>query len=187
MAGKTKAGVKSKKNEEVSDSSEEVQEKPARKNSKGARKGKSREEETKAPARKGSKGADAKKNKKSEESESADERVAEYPPPKRALSAYLYFSAENRSKVVTNNPDAAPKDIMRLLSAAWKKCGGKDKERFEGMAEKDKERYERQKKEYEDEGKYYDDHGNVVKPEPKKRKSSKKKVEEKPGKMRKNN
>ena len=55
------------------------------------------------------------------------------------------------------------------------------------MAENDKERYERQKKEYEDEGKYYDDHGNVFKPEPKKRKISQKKVDEKPGKMRKNN
>lgn len=184
MAGKKNAAGKSKKTEPSSDSSQEAQAKPGPKASKLITKPKTREEEVKAPAHKPSKPADVKKSKKPGESESADERIAEYPPPKRALSAYIYFSAENRTKVVNSNPESAPKEIMKLLSGAWKKCAGKEKEKFEEMAEKDKKRYERQKKEYEDEGKYYDDNGNLVKPEHKKRKSSKKILDEKPKKMR---
>mmetsp|Transcript_33711 Transcript_33711/g.57139 ORF Transcript_33711/g.57139 Transcript_33711/m.57139 type:complete len:443 (+) Transcript_33711:53-1381(+) len=62
--------------------------------------------------------------------------------PKRAKSAYLFFTQKNRANVVEMNPEAKSKDIMVKLGEKWRGLTPDDKKEYEVMAGKDKERYE---------------------------------------------
>lgn len=46
------------------------------------------------------------------------------------------------------NPDFSIGDVAKELGKQWADLNEKDKSRFEAMAEKDRERYEREKTEY---------------------------------------
>lgn len=85
-----------------------------------------------------------------------------YPPPTRNRSSYTIYFSENRPQFAKDHPDALPKDIMRAVGKKWKTLSEEDKKPYDEMADRDKERYERQMSEYEKEGRYYDDHGNAV-------------------------
>lgn len=74
--------------------------------------------------------------------------------PKKPLSAYVLFSSAKREEVTANNPDAAPKDILSLLGAAWKAITAEEKAEFEQKAKEDKERYRVQLEEFEEKGTY---------------------------------
>lgn len=81
---------------------------------------------TKEPKEPGAKKAKAKKDKNA---------------PKHALSAYMYFSAQNRMVVKGEHPSMSMTDIAKELGTRWKLLGAEDKEEFEEMAKLDKERY----------------------------------------------
>ena len=68
--------------------------------------------------------------------------------PKKAISAYLYFNAENRDKVKKKNPDIKPKDIMKELGKMWKALSEKEKVKYNKMADEDKARYDNEMKTY---------------------------------------
>jgi len=66
--------------------------------------------------------------------------------PKQSRSAYLFFSIDARKKAQDKYPDKKFGDITKEVAKEWKKVK-KDKSRkrkYERMAEKDKERYERE-------------------------------------------
>ena len=68
--------------------------------------------------------------------------------PKRPLSTYMIFSAEMRAKVKEENPDFSITDVAKELGVRWKAVTGDEKEKYEELAKKDKERYEREMEEY---------------------------------------
>lgn len=70
--------------------------------------------------------------------------------PKRPLSAFFCFSNEERSKVKAKYPDYTVGQIAKELGERWKTCPNKSK--FEGLAAKEKERYEEEMAEYKQNG-----------------------------------
>ncbi|KAG1445827.1 hypothetical protein G6F56_009775 [Rhizopus delemar] len=65
--------------------------------------------------------------------------------PKRGLSAYMFFSKENRNTVKEENPEATFGELGKILGAKWKAMDEKEKEPYVEMAAKDKKRYEDEK------------------------------------------
>ncbi|KAI0759180.1 HMG-box [Irpex lacteus] len=68
--------------------------------------------------------------------------------PKRALSAYMFFSQDWRERVKAENPDAGFGEIGKLLGARWKELSDEEKKPYIEQAAKDKDRAEQQKKDY---------------------------------------
>jgi len=66
--------------------------------------------------------------------------------PKRAKSAYLYFSMAMRPEVKSANPDEKFGAIAKILGEKWKELSEEDKKPYQALAAKDKERYENDKK-----------------------------------------
>ncbi|CAK5271000.1 unnamed protein product [Mycena citricolor] len=73
--------------------------------------------------------------------------------PKRAMSAYMFFSQDWRDRVKTENPDASFGELGKLLGAKWKELDEKEKKPYVDQAAKDKIRAEDEKIAYEGGGK----------------------------------
>ncbi|KAI7864901.1 high mobility group box domain-containing protein [Spinellus fusiger] len=65
--------------------------------------------------------------------------------PKRGLSAYMFFSQDQRQQVKDENPEATFGSIGKLLGEKWKKMSDTDKKPYIEKAEQDKKRYEDEK------------------------------------------
>ncbi|KAJ2359749.1 Non-histone chromosomal protein 6, partial [Coemansia sp. RSA 2607] len=65
--------------------------------------------------------------------------------PKRALSAYMFFSQAKRTTVKEQNPDASFGNIGKILGDMWKKMSDDDKKPYNKQADADKKRYEAEK------------------------------------------
>ncbi|XP_031488405.1 FACT complex subunit SSRP1-like isoform X1 [Nymphaea colorata] len=61
--------------------------------------------------------------------------------PKRAMSAFMFFSTSERENVKRSNPGLSFTDVGRALGEKWKKISGEEKEQYEGMARADQKRY----------------------------------------------
>lgn len=68
--------------------------------------------------------------------------------PKRALSAYMFFSQDNRERVKSENPAASFGEIGRLLGAKWKDMSEAQKQPYNDMADRDKARADSEKSAY---------------------------------------
>jgi len=68
--------------------------------------------------------------------------------PKRALSAFFWFCADERPKAREVRPDASVGDIAKELGEKWKNCPADLKKKYEALALKDKQRYERENSAY---------------------------------------
>ncbi|XP_071512264.1 high mobility group protein DSP1 isoform X2 [Panulirus ornatus] len=66
--------------------------------------------------------------------------------PKRALSAFFWFSNDERPKVRAANPDMGVGEVAKQLGAAWSNTAPEVRAKYEAMAENDKARYEREMK-----------------------------------------
>ena len=67
---------------------------------------------------------------------------------KKNKSSYMFFCAEERSNIISQNPDMNNKQIITELGARWKilkESNPSEVERFETLAKEDKERYAREK------------------------------------------
>jgi len=62
--------------------------------------------------------------------------------PKKPMSAYLMFGNTQRAKIKQENPDMKSADIMKKIAEEWKKLTSTEKEPYEHMAKRDKERFE---------------------------------------------
>jgi len=65
--------------------------------------------------------------------------------PKRALSAYMFFSQDWRERIKTENPDAGFGEVGKLLGAKWKELDDTEKKPYVDLAQKDKARAEAEK------------------------------------------
>lgn len=63
------------------------------------------------------------------------------PGPKRNKSAYMFFCQDMRQKIVSDNPDCKPHQIMSLLGCKWRELTTKQKSKYYEQAAEDKERY----------------------------------------------
>ncbi|XP_038985170.1 FACT complex subunit SSRP1-like [Phoenix dactylifera] len=61
--------------------------------------------------------------------------------PKRAMSAFMFFSNAERENIKKSNPGMAFADVGRALGERWKKMSAEEKEPFEAMARADTKRY----------------------------------------------
>ncbi|THH16751.1 hypothetical protein EUX98_g9253 [Antrodiella citrinella] len=68
--------------------------------------------------------------------------------PKRALSAYMFFSQDWRERIKAENPDAGFGEIGKLLGAKWKELDDEEKKPYNEQAARDKTRAEQEKSEY---------------------------------------
>jgi len=68
--------------------------------------------------------------------------------PKRALSAYMFFSQDWRERIKAENPDAGFGEVGKLLGAKWKELDDEDKKPYIEQAAKDKTRAEEEKATY---------------------------------------
>ncbi|KAF9463385.1 high mobility group box domain-containing protein [Collybia nuda] len=68
--------------------------------------------------------------------------------PKRAMSAYMFFSQDWRERIKAENPDAGFGEIGRLLGTKWKELDDKEKKPYIEQAAKDKTRAEDEKTAY---------------------------------------
>lgn len=68
--------------------------------------------------------------------------------PKRAMSGYMLFSADNREKIRSNNPDAKVTEIMKKIGAEWNKLTDKGKKPYNDKSTKDKQAYEKKMEKY---------------------------------------
>merc|ERR1739845_164716 len=75
-------------------------------------------------------------------------KVKDSNAPKRAMSSFMFFSKEVRSIIREENPDATFGDIGKLVGKAFKNLRAEEKEKFEIMANKDRERYKEEKATY---------------------------------------
>jgi uncharacterized short protein YbdD (DUF466 family) len=71
--------------------------------------------------------------------------------PKRSLSAFFCFCNDERQKVKAQHPNLSVGEIAKELGKRWEKCTNKPK--YEAIAAKDKERYEREMAAYKSTGK----------------------------------
>lgn len=62
----------------------------------------------------------------------------------RPKNAYMLWLAENRPKLVAENKDFKPKEIVKLAGERWGKLPAKDKKKYETLAAEDKARYEKE-------------------------------------------
>ncbi|KAJ7584779.1 high mobility group box domain-containing protein [Mycena floridula] len=95
-------------------------------------------------------GSDKPKRKAAEKADKANTRKTKKDPnaPKRALSAYMFFSQDWRERIKTENPDAGFGEVGKLLGAKWKELDDEEKKPYQDMATKDKERAETEKSAY---------------------------------------
>ncbi|KAF8182885.1 high mobility group box domain-containing protein [Pholiota molesta] len=73
--------------------------------------------------------------------------------PKRALSAYMFFSQDWRERIKTENPDAGFGEVGKLLGAKWKELDEDEKKPYIEQAAKDKERADEEKAAYDNKAK----------------------------------
>lgn len=65
--------------------------------------------------------------------------------PKRGKSAYIFFSQEERLKVMKEQPSLSITEASKVIGARWKELTDADKQPYQEMAAKDKARYEAEK------------------------------------------
>jgi len=73
-----------------------------------------------------------------------EESKKEPTPPKRPLTAYLFYCGQERQKIRTRNPIMSPKSVMREVGRRWYQLDPKVKATYENEAAVDKERYEKE-------------------------------------------
>ncbi|PPQ63444.1 hypothetical protein CVT24_004976 [Panaeolus cyanescens] len=68
--------------------------------------------------------------------------------PKRALSAYMFFSQDWRERIKSENPDAGFGEVGKLLGAKWKELDEAEKKPYIEQAARDKTRADEEKAAY---------------------------------------
>ncbi|VEU37919.1 unnamed protein product [Pseudo-nitzschia multistriata] len=69
--------------------------------------------------------------------------------PKRATSAFFFYSTKMRPIIKEEEPDIKFTDMGKRIGEKWRELSSEDKKEFEAMAELDKERYKKEMAKYE--------------------------------------
>jgi len=65
-------------------------------------------------------------------------------PPKRPLSAYFIFMAENREKVRSKHPDKPQAALTKIMAETYRKLNDKERAQYDDKAKKMKAEYEKE-------------------------------------------
>ncbi len=65
--------------------------------------------------------------------------------PKRAKTAYIFFTIESRDRVKNENPEMKTTEILKELGKQWKTLNDSKKSKYEEMAKNDSARYKQEK------------------------------------------
>lgn len=68
--------------------------------------------------------------------------------PKGPVASYMMFSNTKREQVVAENPGLSMIEISRTIGQHWKSLSAEEKQPYEELAKKDKERYAREMEEF---------------------------------------
>jgi len=68
--------------------------------------------------------------------------------PKRSMSAFFWFSQDERKKVREKNPNYGVGEVAKELGRRWADADATLKSKYEALAEKDRTRYGQEKKAY---------------------------------------
>lgn len=68
--------------------------------------------------------------------------------PKKCLSSYMIFVREMRSRVTQDFPDMNALDVMKEVGRRWQSISAEDKNYYQALADKDKERFKRENQQY---------------------------------------
>lgn len=68
--------------------------------------------------------------------------------PKKARSAYLFYTMEKRNEFKNANPNKTFGDLTKLVADDWKKLNASQKKKFEKLAEEDRKRYDNEMANY---------------------------------------
>jgi len=68
--------------------------------------------------------------------------------PKQPLSGYVHFLNERRESVRGENPDISFSDLSKKLAAEWSALGEPEKNKYNDLAKRDKDRYDKEFSEY---------------------------------------
>jgi len=71
--------------------------------------------------------------------------------PKRATTAFMFYSNQRRPVLRAKNPEWAFGKFGQVIGAEWKKMTDKEKAEYVALSEKDKIRYKAEKEKYEKE------------------------------------
>ena len=103
--------------------------------------------------------------------------------PKRPGNPYSFFNTPNMKKLKEENPDMKQSEIMKKSAAEWNALTEEEKQPYEEMAKKDKERHAKQIAEIQKKGYFKMEDGqkscDVIPKEKRKKKSPEKKLEKK--------
>ena len=77
--------------------------------------------------------------------------------PKRAMTSFFYFSKEMRPKVKEENPEMTFGELGKKIGELFRGLSADEKEKYEELAKKDKERYQREMAEYKSSSKVEED------------------------------
>jgi len=64
--------------------------------------------------------------------------------PKRALSAFFFFCADERASIKQKDPTLSVGEVAKILGARWAQVPAENKQLYEQRAEQDKARYEKE-------------------------------------------
>ena len=78
-------------------------------------------------------------------------KKANPPPPKRPLSTFFIYRAENYENLKKVNADLKGNEVLALMTKNYKGLSDKEMKKLNEKAEKLKEAYEQERKEYEEE------------------------------------
>mmetsp|Transcript_20431 Transcript_20431/g.30219 ORF Transcript_20431/g.30219 Transcript_20431/m.30219 type:complete len:644 (+) Transcript_20431:30-1961(+) len=119
--------------EENSESEQKSSKKrPTEKSSKHSTEANGKDESTKTSKTKKQSSSNPTKKKKQKKDPNA---------PKGALSAFLYYSIQNRSKVLQEFPSLKLTEVSKVIGERWRALTSEDKKKYEELAAEDKTRY----------------------------------------------
>ena len=64
---------------------------------------------------------------------------------KKPKSGYLFFCEDKRESVSKKNPNKKMGEISKILGELWRALSDKEREKYETLHQKDKERYEEER------------------------------------------
>lgn len=96
--------------------------------------------------------SDEKKRKRQDKAEKKKKKMKKQKKdpntPKRAMSAFMFYSQEHRAMIQEKNSEVSFGEIGRILGAEWKKLSEAEREKYIKKADADRERYHKEMENY---------------------------------------
>ena len=70
--------------------------------------------------------------------------------PKRAMTAFLYYTLDRRPELKKLKPELTNKQMLSEMGIEWNKMKEEDKKKYVQKADEDKKRYEKEKAAYDE-------------------------------------